>query len=379
LIKEFDYIITGAGCAGLSLAMHMIHSGKFRNKKVLLIDKDVKQSNDRTWCFWEKEAGIFEPIVYHKWDQLWFYSETTSKKLSIRPYAYKMIRGIDFYNYCMEAIKQQSNFTLLFQKVDHIFSSEITTGIITEGRTIHCDFIFNSIIFNQPELARNDYWLLQHFKGWIIETEEDAFDPAAATMMDFRVDQSSGTAFFYVLPFSNKKALVEYTVFSETLLPEEDYNKGLRSYISQVLKVESYRVCEEESGRIPMTNFHFSEGQNNITNIGTAGGQTKGSSGYTFNFIQRHSKKIIHELITSGNPYFPHHFNRFQFYDSVLLYMLYHKTLAGKKIFSDLFLKNDPATVLRFLDNQSSFSEDLSIVSTLPKVPFLTAAIKLLF
>ena len=66
---QYDYIIAGAGCAGLSLAMHIIHSGKLQDKKVLLIDKDPKNSNDRTWCFWQSEEGLFEPIVYKEWQK----------------------------------------------------------------------------------------------------------------------------------------------------------------------------------------------------------------------------------------------------------------------------------------------------------------------
>ncbi len=62
--QQYDYIITGAGCAGLSLAVRMIQSGKFANKKILLADADTKNKNDRTWCFWEKQEGLFEPIVY---------------------------------------------------------------------------------------------------------------------------------------------------------------------------------------------------------------------------------------------------------------------------------------------------------------------------
>jgi hypothetical protein len=60
---QYDYIIAGAGCAGLSLAVHMIHSGKFPDKKILFIDKHPKKFNDRTWCFWENQPTIFDPIV----------------------------------------------------------------------------------------------------------------------------------------------------------------------------------------------------------------------------------------------------------------------------------------------------------------------------
>src|SRR3954469_9044879 len=101
---EYDYIIAGAGCAGLSLAMHMIESASFNDKRVLLLDLDPKRSNDRTWCFWQKEAGLFESIVCRQWQQLWFHGTQFSKKLDLSPYSYKMIRGIDFYDHCLHRI-----------------------------------------------------------------------------------------------------------------------------------------------------------------------------------------------------------------------------------------------------------------------------------
>src|SRR5688572_10355218 len=96
--EGFDYIITGAGCAGLSLLVRLIQSGNFANKKILLVDKEDKNKNDRTWCFWEKEIGFFESIVYKRWEKLWFHSDFLSRQLSLAPYTYKLIRGIDFYN-----------------------------------------------------------------------------------------------------------------------------------------------------------------------------------------------------------------------------------------------------------------------------------------
>ena len=65
------------GCAGLSLAVHLIQSGKFSDKKILLIDKESKIQNDRTWCFWENENGLFQNIVYKSWEKVWIKSMET--------------------------------------------------------------------------------------------------------------------------------------------------------------------------------------------------------------------------------------------------------------------------------------------------------------
>jgi lycopene beta-cyclase len=371
---QYDYIISGAGCAGLSLAVYMIHSGKFADKKILLVDKNPKTANDRTWCFWQKEQSLFENIVCKKWERLWFYGNSFSKSLGITPYQYKMIRGIDFYEYCLETIKLQDNFEILFEKVDSVFSEE-KTGVSVNGKKIYADYVFNSILFDKPQFQKNDVWMLQHFKGWIIDAHENAFEAEVGTLMDFRIDQGFGTAFCYVLPFNSKQALVEYTLFSQELLQQDQYDEGLKNYVQDILKISSYRIIETEFGVIPMTNYQFQAHKNNLVNIGTAGGQTKGSSGYTFNFIQKHSKAIVDSLLETGNPFVKQDPKRFNFYDSVLLKVLKDGAVPGKDIFTDLFKKNSVDKVFKFLDNETSLAEEMKIISTLPTLPFLKAGI----
>lgn len=373
-----DYIICGAGCAGLSLAMHMIQSAKFTDKKIILVDKHPKQSNDRTWCFWQNENGLFQQIVSKQWNKLWFYGKEFSEQLNIFPYQYKMIRGIDFYEHCFNEIRKHKNFDIVFGNVENIFSNE-KTGVVIDGKTVSADYVFNSLLFEKPKLSKDELWLLQHFKGWIIETEEDSFDESTATFMDFRIDQNFGTAFCYMLPFNSKQALIEYTLFSEDLLKQEQYDEGLQSYIENILKISSYKILEKEFGVIPMTDFRFPSQHNNIINIGTAGGQTKGSSGYTFNFIQKHSKAIVDALVTTGKPFVQATAQRYHFYDSVLLKVLNDGSVSGKKVFTDLFKKNTTDKVFKFLDNETSVAEELKIISSLPTLPFLKAGIKQIF
>lgn len=376
--KKYDYIICGAGCAGLSLAIHMISSGKLAGKTILLLDKGPKTTNDRTWCFWEKESGLFEPVVFRQWDQLWFYGEDLSRLIGIDPYRYKMIRSIDFYEYCFRIIRQQANFEIRFGQVEESFSRE-KTGVRVDGEELLADYVFNSILLERPALRPREFWMLQHFEGWMVETEEDSFDTKAATLMDLRVDQSRGTTFGYVLPLSARSALVEYTLFSPHLLQPQEYEQGLRNYIDNCLKIGPYKITGREYGVIPMTNFNFPSRENNMVRIGTAGGQTKGSSGYTFRFIQKHSKAMVDSLVEEGHPFVPPASPRFRFYDSVLLNVLDRKKVSGKKVFTNLFQKNPVDRVLRFLDNESSLAEELKIISGLPLLPFLRAGLQELF
>ncbi|MDB5196066.1 MAG: hypothetical protein JWP88_436, partial [Flaviaesturariibacter sp.] len=128
-------------------------------------------------------------------------------------------------------------------------------------------------------------------------------------------------------------------------------------------------------GVIPMTNAEFPRRNNNIRYIGTAGGHTKASSGYTFQFIQKETAAIVQCLEQHGHPFSkPVSAPRFSFYDEVLLSVLYHKRLPGRDIFSRLFQKNDPKSILRFLDNETTLAEEMAIISSLPTLPFAKAA-----
>jgi len=381
----YDYIITGTGCAGLSLLQRMMDHTYFNNKKILLIDKDDKTSNDRTWCFWEQQAGLFEDIVNYKWQQIDFYSNYFSARFDLKPYEYKMIRSIDLYLTVLNKAKQQSNIDIIYEEIRAVFNDDNNAVVKTFNKEFYAGYVFNSIIFKewrqQALQQKNTYVLLQHFKGWLIETDGPVFDERIATFMDFRVEQHRGTAFVYVLPVMKNKALIEYTLFSEEVLQEKEYDKALENYIGSFLNIKKYTITHTESGVIPMTNYNFPKGGKSTVNIGMAGGQTKASSGYTFQFIQKHSEKIIDALINGNDPLLTQTFSekRFLLYDSILLNVLHRKKMNGDELFAQLFRKNTPQAVFKFLDNETSLKEELKIMNSVSLKTFLPAAITEIF
>jgi lycopene beta-cyclase len=52
-----------------------------------------------------------------------------------------------------------------------------------------------------------------------------------------------------------------------------------------------------------MTDHKFPEWEGNIIYLGTAGGKTKSSSGYTYRFIQKHVETLVTRLEVSGDPF----------------------------------------------------------------------------
>jgi lycopene beta-cyclase len=354
--------------------MRLLANEVTAKKKILLIDREQKLQNDRTWCFWEAGSGFFEHIVTKQWSNLSFYSSAYISPLSIVPYSYKMIRGIDFYNCCLQAIQKHPNVMLLYDEVI-TFSGKV---VHLKNTSINChNAVVFSSLYKPAAKQKGRHYLLQHFKGWMVETEHPAFDTEKATLMDFRVSQQHGASFVYVMPLTANKALVEYTLFTGALLEQHQYDTALKDYLQAFLNIGAYQVNETEFGVIPMTSAAMPFMQDGVYLIGTAGGQTKASTGYTFQFIQKQAAGIAANLAAGKTPLagtsFTH--RRFRIYDNTLLRILAQKKIPGDEIFARLFKKNKASAIFKFLDNETSFAAELKIMTTVPQWTFIKAAI----
>ena len=372
--NQYDYIFAGGGASALSLLVRMQKEGLLRDKKVLVIDKDQKIHNDRTWCFWEEKEGLFESCVVKTWDKIRFASPGYDAKLNPQPYQYKMIRSQGFYQYCNQIISQNSHIHFV---QDMILNFENNAVVTTDGRYTG-NIIFNSSIQYLDKDESRYHYFLQHFKGKFIETEQPFFEEGVATLMDFTIDQHNECRFMYILPVSKTKALIEFTIFSENLLEKEEYETELNNYIDEKLKYHAYKVTEEEFGVIPMYNQPFIKKINpHVFNIGTNGGASKASTGFTFHFIQEESKQLIahlkkHPTLSNYNPKSK---GRFQFYDDVFLRVLREKKVPAFYLFNCMFRKLPAYLPLKFLSEETSMLEDLKILRVFPTMVFMKAAI----
>jgi len=373
--KKYDFIIAGAGCAGYSLLYHLLQDPFLSQKKILIVDANFNKGNDRTWCFWEDQIGPFESIVCKKWSTIEVLKGIMFRTLPTAPFEYKMIQGIDFYQYISDFAKGFQNVEWIASKIvsiDPVHSN--CARVHWEGGIATADYVFSSI---NGERIQSALW--QHFKGIVVEFESPVFDEGLARLMDFNVPQMDATAFMYLLPLTNKKALVEYTLFSPSILEESKYDEVLHAYMESHYKGQQYTIVHTEQGAIPMTSKKMTTSNGAVVAIGTMGDAVKASTGYAFQFIQQQTQQIVAQLKTNQalNPAVHH--TRHQFYDAVLLYILEHKHMEGDEIFARIFKKNDAATIFKFLSNTSSLMEDIRIMSSLPTAIFLPAAIKVLF
>ena len=380
-IKHFDYIFTGTGQAALMTVYKMILSRKFADKLILLLDQDSKNTNDRTWCFWDKNESMWDSVISKKWDLALFANENFKRDLELRPYQYNKINGLDFYNFVFKEISKNSNITFLTEKITDINELDTHVFVGTEENRYTANYLFNSIYTKDFNQNQKKYPVLQqHFTGWFVKTEAEVFNPEKVTFMDFSVKQKGNTRFMYVLPTSKTEALVEYTLFSEKLLEKIEYEKEIQIYLKN-LGADQYQIIEKEQGSIPMTCLPFwNKNTKRVLNIGTAGGWTKASTGYTFKNSDKKSSELIAFLETENFKMSSFHKkSKFWFYDLLLLDILYRNNELGSRIFSSLFKKDNPALIFKFLDEETNLIEDLKVILKCPKMPFIKALFRYLF
>ena len=373
-MQNYDYIITGSGASGLMLAYRMAKDSFFDNASILIIDKEKKTSNDRTWCFWENDKGEWDDLVHKSWNKILFDSHSYKKSIPLQSYTYKMIRSAKFYEKLWNFIDSKNNISFIKANVTSILDTAEGALVETSTGRYRAVKLLNSIDLDQKYTRQEEYpVLLQHFTGWFIETKKNVFDDSVATFMDFTVDQKMNTRFMYVLPVSANKALFEYTLFSKDILTKEEYERELQKYL-ELNSISEYTIIEKEKGIIPMTSFKFwQDNSKNILNIGTVGGWTKASTGYTFKNTSKKTIQLIAFLKTENDFTNFRKKTRFWFYDLLMLDVLANHNHLGSNLFSKLFQRNSLKNVFRFLDEETSFIEDLRIMLSMPPLRFIIA------
>jgi lycopene beta-cyclase len=369
--NSFDFVILGSGLSGLMLAYKMSQDTYFNDKKIAIIDKDIKNKNDRTWCFWAKPQHEFSDVVYKQWFKAFVGNENFKKSYDLNPYTYQMIRSSDFYKKILKTLKQKSNINFFQDEIISFKNYDNKVEIIGKKSSYHANQMFNSFFDNKTLMNQKQYaYLKQHFVGWFIKTDQDCFDENEVKFMDFDISQNGNTRFMYVLPLSKNEALVEYTLFSEDLLPFDVYEDAIKNYLIEK-KIENYQIIEKEYGNIPMTCFPFhKQNSSNVLFIGTAGGWTKASTGFTFSNTIKYVDKLINH-IKKDKPlnqfYQP---SKFWLYDLIFLEVLRNNNHRGSEIFIKLFKNNKTHIVLDFLDCKTSLSQELKIFTTVPSFLF---------
>ena len=352
-MKEFNYVIIGGGCAGLSLAYELDINEKLKDKTLAIIEPRSEYKKDKTWSFWKVSPHNFDDCIKKSWENFSINIPGKTNFLECKCYPYQSIDSGLFYEKINNRLKENKNI-FFFKDIKEINSNN--------------SFIFNSV----PNLKKDHLNLWQHFCGVEIETKNNFFDEEIFNLMDFDCEQRDSVHFFYTLPYSKNKALVETTWLSKMNdNSQKNYDHQIKDYIEKHLKIKDYKITYKEEGAIPLFYPSYEKEKNKI-NIGTAGGMTRLSTGYTFLNIQEHSKFISKNIENISNTNRFEINKKYQFLDDIFLRVLNKHPEKMPDIFFNMF-KTSPKTVIKFLSNKSNYLEDLSIILRMPKMTFIKA------
>ena len=352
-MKEFNYVIIGGGCAGLSLAYELEIHEKLKDKTLAIIEPRKEYKRDKTWSFWKVAPHNFDDCVKKNWENFSINIPGKTNYLECKNFPYQSIDSGLFYEKIKNKLKKNENI-FFFKNIEEINKQ-------------------NSLVFNSvPNIKKNHLNLWQHFCGVEIKTDNDIFDEKIFNLMDFDCEQRESVHFFYTLPYEKNRALVETTWLSKMNdNSQKDYENQINNYIKNNLKIKNYEITYKEEGAIPLF-YPLNKNEKNKINIGTAGGMTRLSTGYTFLNIQEHSKYIRENIDNISNAKKFEIDKKYQFLDEIFLRVLEKNPEKMSDIFFRMF-KTSPKTVIKFLSNKSNFLEDLSIIFKMPKLIFIKA------
>ena len=358
----YDIIVIGCGLSGICLVLELCKRTK---KKILILEKKKKLINDKNWCFWNHPLNEFTHNSDHSWKNIKISFDNEVIIKNDVKFSYNNIPSIKLYGKIIEKVKDHSNLDILFnQDITELIEDKDLVQIESNKRRYKSKFVFDS----RPPKLKSD-GLIQHFLGVEYLFDEKVFNKKEVTLMDFQKNENV-IHFFYILPFTEKKALIETTWLSD--LEDQNlmnYDLQLEDYIKNNLKIKNYKVKFVEKGAIPL--FYPPKNKNDkVIDIGAAGEMTRLSTGYTFLNIQEHSKYILKNIDRIEEIKKYNLGQKYKFLDKIFLKVLKNNPEKMPNIFYKMF-KCSPCTVIKFLSNKSNILEDINIISKMPKLIFL--------
>lgn len=392
--RKTDIAILGGGLAGLSLAYFLTterpapepaaenpaqdSANPGKKISVTVID-DGDEKPDHIWGFWDGGEDWLDPARelarkhYNTWPHWQIAGPSGGHVMQGRQYRYAAISANAF----LKSLKQkcaERNVRFITGRIKDVEKQNDICRIKLSNR----DVLKAKQFFDTVGIRRPENIMLQHFHGWQVETRQNCFNPGQAMLMDFRVSQKAGIHFMYLLPFSERHALVESTVFSREPQKTAWYETQISTYLYDRyrLALGDYKTVSQEQGILPMAPL-TAEITENALPMGLPAGAMRSSSSYAFSQILRQAHQLglsrDDQLVTpiAGCDGVE------SWMDRVFLKVLDRHAELAPDIFAAMARRMNGDHFARFMNGHAGWRPKLSVIRSVPTGPFIHEALGL--
>ena len=348
--------IRGAGLSGLSLARELLRMEP--SLRVTIYDTRPRLPHPpRTFCFLNRGDHGASSIPSFSWNSVMFRGSSFQRRLDVSKCPYTMIRGDDFFSSTLHALESHGvEFSWECSEVELIGNA-----IRADDKTKNFDTVVDAAFDAQASTAT----LWQSFAGVWVTAHRSVFDPSTALLMD--LDESSVEApvsFLYVLPISERTALVEHTTFSPSPMPKGYHLDRCFSWLERNHGA-AVQPGATEYGRIPM-GLQTPKPATRLT-VGSAAGIVRPATGYAFVRAQEQARQVANKILDHG----PSSTNVYPRWltlgDSLFLRALLNAPERGKQIMEGLLSRAPGDSLIAFLAGDVRPLDALSVWLSAPK------------
>jgi lycopene beta-cyclase len=373
--SPWDIIIVGGGLSGLSLAVELAEP-EFSHLKVLVLERRTQFHRDRTWSYWATSPHRYQALERQRWHR-WRVSHNGQTALhnSERPYC--SIDADVFYNHALKAIAASSHVQVrLGEEVIGLKDGKAVEVQLANSGTA-APLSAHWVMDARPQTPESSGFLAQHFEGWELEADHDCFDVSTVDLMDFQASES-GLHFFYVLPYSARRALVETTWISRWSGPP-DYARQIKHYLARRWPGVNFNTVYKERGVLNLQTPKPAQ-HARIIPLGRNAGTLRPSTGFAFlntvtdartlaSAIEKsdlsHRDTVLPTYKTSRGD---------QWMDTVFLQALESNPQNAPGYFMAMFKSVEPVVLTNFLSGAAPPLQRARLIKSLPKIEFLQAA-----
>ena len=245
-MTRFDYAIAGGGLQAGLLALAL--RARQPRARIVVVERGETLGGNHTWCFHRGDVSdaVFswlEPLVEHRWPGYEVRFPSIVRDIA---HEYLGISSAHFHGVVSRALSGHAESHL-----------ELGTGVQTvepdaltldTGVRLEATVVIDARGARRSGVGRGTGY--QKFIGHEVETGAP-HGVARPVLMDATVDQADGYRFFYVLPFSPTRLLIEDTYFSDTPDLGPEIETGIAVYAERSgWQIE--RLVRRESGVLPM-------------------------------------------------------------------------------------------------------------------------------